>query len=138
MMSTPWAFSPDGKQVVSGGGHWGGGMFISARDQARFGLFTLRDGNWGGKQLLAKEWFDWARTPGPANSTYGFMNFMLNVPSENGGKRYPSAPDSAWAHLRNGTNMIYCDPENDLVVVARWLDTAREGEVFAAIADSVG
>ena len=33
-------------QSVSGGGHWGGGMFISARDQARFGLLTLRRGKW--------------------------------------------------------------------------------------------
>ena len=32
-------------QSVSGGGHWGGGMFISARDQARFGYLTLRRGN---------------------------------------------------------------------------------------------
>ncbi|MDX1494745.1 MAG: serine hydrolase, partial [Longimicrobiales bacterium] len=31
-------------QVVSGGGHWGGGMHINAFDQARFGLFTLHRG----------------------------------------------------------------------------------------------
>ncbi|MDX1395297.1 MAG: serine hydrolase [Gemmatimonadota bacterium] len=108
-------------QVPSGGGHWGGGMFISARDQARFGLFTLHDGKWDGVQLLDPQWFEWARTGGPANSTYGFMNFMLNTPNEDGSKRYPSAPETAWAHLGNGTNMIYCDPENDLVVVARWI-----------------
>ncbi|UCF19166.1 MAG: serine hydrolase, partial [Gemmatimonadota bacterium] len=29
-------------QVPSGGGHWGGGMFINAYDQARFGLLTAR------------------------------------------------------------------------------------------------
>ncbi len=29
-------------QSVSGGAHWGGGMFISARDMARFGYLTLR------------------------------------------------------------------------------------------------
>ncbi|HYC52409.1 MAG TPA: serine hydrolase, partial [Gemmatimonadaceae bacterium] len=34
-------------QSVSGGGHWGGGMFISAYDQARFGLLTCRGGRWG-------------------------------------------------------------------------------------------
>ncbi|HEX8333217.1 MAG TPA: serine hydrolase, partial [Segetibacter sp.] len=28
-------------QSVSGGGHWGGGMFINAYDMARFGLLTL-------------------------------------------------------------------------------------------------
>jgi len=113
----------DGRSVqsVSGGGHWGGGMFISARDQARFGLFTLRRGKWGDQQLLAEEWFDMATTPGSANGGYGFMNYFLNLPRADGNKRYPSAPDEAWAHIGNGTNMVYCDPANDLVIVARWI-----------------
>ena len=39
----------DGREVqsVSGGGHWGGGMVLNAWDMARFGLLTLRRGNWG-------------------------------------------------------------------------------------------
>ena len=49
------------------------------------------------------------------------MNFFLNVPNEEGEKQYPSAPEEAWAHLGNGTNMVYCDPVNDLIVVARWI-----------------
>ncbi|UCC26755.1 MAG: serine hydrolase [Gemmatimonadales bacterium] len=108
-------------QSVSGGGHWGGGMFLSARDQARFGLFTLRRGNWGGRQLLDEAWFDLATTPTGAQPNYGFMNYFLNVPDAEGNKRYPSAPDEAYAHLGNGTNMVYVDPVNDLVVVARWI-----------------
>jgi CubicO group peptidase (beta-lactamase class C family) len=45
----------DGKRihVVSGGGHWGGGMFISARDQARLGLLGLNKGKWGTTQILS-------------------------------------------------------------------------------------
>ncbi|MFQ5638951.1 MAG: hypothetical protein ACE5IR_13280 [bacterium] len=31
---------------VSGGGHWGGGMWISTRDMARFGYLFLRRGKW--------------------------------------------------------------------------------------------
>jgi CubicO group peptidase (beta-lactamase class C family) len=129
----------DGRKVqsVSGGGHWGGGMFISARDQARFGLFTLRDGNWGGEQLLPAEWLDHARTPGPANPGYGFMNFFLNLPDADGNKMYPSAPNSAWAHLGNGTNMVYCDPENDLVVVARWISGRDIDPLLKLIIDSI-
>src|SRR5262245_45716294 len=39
----------DGKPMesVSGGGHWGGGLFISSRDHARVGQFMLRRGLWG-------------------------------------------------------------------------------------------
>ncbi len=33
-------------QSVSGGSHWGGGLYINAYDQARFGYLTLRNGNW--------------------------------------------------------------------------------------------
>ena len=33
-------------------------------------------------------------------------------------------PRSAFAHLGNGTNMVYVDPENDIVAVVRWIDNA--------------
>jgi CubicO group peptidase (beta-lactamase class C family) len=124
-------------QAVSGGGHWGGGMFLSARDQARFGLFTLRRGRWGDESLLDEEWFDLATTPSEANPTYGFMNYFLNLPGEDGEKRYPSAPDDAYAHLGNGTNMVYVDPENDLVVVARWIRGNAIDPFLGAIVRSI-
>lgn len=112
----------DGRQVqsVSGGGHWGGGMFISAWDMARFGLLTLRDGRWNDRQVLSREWLRLARTPTPAQPTYGFMNFFLNTDR----RQWPSAPAQAFAHVGNGTNIIYCDPVNDMVIVARWISNA--------------
>ncbi len=124
-------------QAVSGGGHWGGGMFINARDQARFGLFTLRRGMWGDRRLLADEWFTHATTPTAANSGYGFMNFFLNLPNDEGTKRYPSAPESSYAHLGNGTNMVYVDPENDLVVVARWIPGQNIDEFLGLILGAI-
>ena len=33
---------------VAGGAHWGGGLWISALDHARFGQLWLRRGDWGG------------------------------------------------------------------------------------------
>ena len=54
----------------------------------------------------------------PAEPGYGFMNWYNNRDR----KLLPSAPASAFAHLGNGTNMIYVDPENDLVAVVRWID----------------
>ncbi len=104
-------------QSVSGGGHWGGGMFINAYDMGRFGLLTLHHGNWDGKQLISEQWVKQALTPTAANTGYGYMNWFLNTDK----KLLPSAPASAWVHIGNGTNMIYCDPEHDLVIVARWI-----------------
>ena len=104
-------------QSVSGGGHWGGGMVISARDMARFGYLTLQRGKWKGQQLLSEAWVSQALTPTPAEPTYGYMNWMLNTNK----KLLPSAPASAFYHSGNGTNMVYVDRENELVVVARWI-----------------
>jgi CubicO group peptidase (beta-lactamase class C family) len=120
-------------QSVAGGAHFGGGLWISARDHARFGLLTLRSGKWGTRQLIAEDWVKSARTPTPVQPTYGFMNWYLNT----GKKLWPSAPASAFAHIGNGTNMIYCDPEHDLVVVLRWIEgDAIDGffqKLFAAL-----
>jgi CubicO group peptidase (beta-lactamase class C family) len=118
---TSWV-EMDGQAVqsVSGGGHWGGGMFISARDMARFGVLTLRRGRWGERQILSDEWVTRALTPTPAQPNYGFMNWFLNT----GRKELPSAPETAFVHLGNGTNAIYVDPEHDLVVVVRWIENA--------------
>lgn len=131
----------DGKQVqsVSGGGHWGGGMFISAYDQARFGLFTLHRGNWNGTQLLPDEWFEMALTPTAARQDYGYMNFFLHRTDSEGNKAMPSTPEDSYRHVGAGSNIVYVDPDNDLVVVTRWIEGARLdeflGKVLAAIED---
>lgn len=116
-------------QSVSGGGHWGGGMLISAVDMARFGLLTSRGGKWRDKQILSAEFVLQAKTPTTAQPTYGFMNWFLNTDR----KYYPSAPASAFAHLGNGTNIIYVDPEADLVIVARWIENSRIDEFIQKI-----
>ena len=129
----------DGRQVqaVSGGGHWGGGMFIHARDQARFGLFTLRKGRWGDQQLMDEKWFDMASTPSEANPTYGFMNYFLNGPNAEGRKGYPSASSTAYSHRGAGTNLVYVDQENDLVVVARWISGRDIDELLSLVIGSI-
>ncbi len=105
-------------QSVSGGGHYGGGMFISAYDLARFGLLTLHRGNWDGKQLLSEKWVGMALTPTGPNPGYGFANWFLNT----GRKAIPSAPANVFYHLGNGANVIYIDPDLDIVAVIRWID----------------
>jgi len=116
-------------QSVSGGGHWGGGMMISARDLARFGLLTANNGKWGDRQILSEEFLKQARTPTAAQPTYGFMNWFLNTDK----KLYPSAPASAFAHLGNGTNLVYVDPDNDLVVVLRWIANDKIDEFIGKL-----
>jgi len=125
----------DGQQMqaVSGGGHWGGGMFISARDQARFGLLTLNNGKWKEEQLVSEEWNKMAQTPTVAQTDYGFMNWFLNTDK----KRLPSAPESSFFHLGSGTNMVYVDQENDLVIVARWVKSSAMDGVVSRVLEAM-
>lgn len=104
-------------QSVSGGGHWGGGLFINAYDMGRFGYLSLHKGKWKNQQLLSEEWFNMATTPTPVQVGYGFMNFFLNTEQ----KTLPSAPKNVFWHLGNGNNVIFVLPDQDLVIVARWL-----------------
>lgn len=121
-------------QSVSGGGHWGGGMFISTRDQARFGLLMLRGGRWRGRQLVSSAWLERARTPTPQNPKYGYMNWFLN--SSEAHKQHPSAPVGDVFFLGAGTNLVWLCPSKDMVVVVRWLQRPQVdafiGRVLAA------
>ena len=100
-------------QSVSGGGHWCGGMFTNAYDQARFGLLRLHDGSWNGKQLLSKDWVEMSKTPTALRPTYGFLNTEQAFT--------PVAPDSHFYHAGAGVNRIWVAPERDTVVVVRWI-----------------
>jgi CubicO group peptidase (beta-lactamase class C family) len=121
-------------QSMTGGGHWGGGMFINAMDMARFGYLFLQNGRWKDRQIVSPEWIAMARSGGPANAEYGFMNWFLNP----GRKSLPAAPETSVTFRGNGQNIIYIDRDNDLVVVTRWIrgGTALNdflGKVLAAI-----
>ena len=62
----------DGRKVQSmtGGGHWGGGMFINAWDMARFGYLFLRNGRWNDRQIVSEAGLPWRARPGrPTPST---------------------------------------------------------------------
>lgn len=103
-------------QSVSGGGHFGGGLFISARDHARFGLLMENRGVWNGRRLLPDEWFGMLREPTPVRKDYGLM-WWLNTDRE----RIPAAPESAYWAAGFGGNYVYVDECNELVVVLRWI-----------------
>ena len=104
-------------QSVSGGGHWGGGLFISSRDHARFGLLMLNRGRWNGRQLLSESWIDQAVTPCDICPEYGFM-WWLNTP----GQRFHAGTERSFFGSGAGGNVLWICPELDLVAVCRWLD----------------
>ncbi|MDB6166031.1 MAG: Beta-lactamase [Lacunisphaera sp.] len=120
-------------QSVSGGGHFGGGMFINAWDMARFGYLFLHRGTWDGREIVPEKWITLARSPGPANPNYGFANWFLNT----GRKSWPAAPASAVIFEGNGTNIVYLDWQNDLVVVTRWIDGKSIDEFLGKVLGAI-
>ncbi|MEF8800439.1 MAG: serine hydrolase [Halolamina sp.] len=108
-------------ESVSGGGHWGGGFWSPTTDLARAGHLLLNEGEWEGKRLLSEEWVENATTPCEQYENYGFL-LWLNTDNT----LWPSAPESAYAFLGHGQNVVWVNPANDLVVVLRWLDLADD------------
>ncbi|MEK9755153.1 MAG: serine hydrolase [Rhodospirillaceae bacterium] len=125
--SDTWSWHPyvnaeveiDGKRMFSvpGGTHWGGGIHISSYDHARFGLLVHRDGKWGSKHILPDGWCAQLRSPCPIRDNYGYL-WWLNAH----GSHWPGVPESSYAAVGAGTNIVWIAPDQDMVVVARWVD----------------
>jgi CubicO group peptidase (beta-lactamase class C family) len=119
-------------QSVSGGSHWGGGVFISARDQARIGLLLLRRGIWGGRRLISEAWLDRMLEPCPLFAKYGYL-WWLNT--DRG--LYPSASPQSYFARGAGGNLTWIDPENDIVAVLRWTDPAAMDGFIKLVMEAV-
>lgn len=102
--------------VVSGGAHWGGGLWISALDLARIGQLCLRRGQWGGHRLLSGRWVEEMWRPCPVKPHYG-LSWWLNDHRT----VWPKAPSTGrCARGNGGGHLLWVDPARDLVVSSRW------------------
>ena len=111
-----------GRQVqsVSGGGHWGGGVFIHAEDQARIGLLMAHRGALGRAPDPARGLGARRVDPCELNPRYGLF-WWLN----SDGSYQPSAPRDSFFAIGAGGNVTWIDPAHDLVAVLRWIDCTR-------------
>jgi CubicO group peptidase (beta-lactamase class C family) len=140
--SATWEWAPyrnawvtlDGVRMpsVPGGSHWGGGLWMSTRDHARFGLLVHRGGRWGGQALIPASWITEMRRPCPINPQYGLL-WWLNT----GRRQFPAAPESSYAARGAGSNVIWIDPEHDLVAVVRWIDKPHMAGFVERVMDAV-
>lgn len=119
---------------VTGGGHSGAGIFISAQDMARFGLLFLNDGEWREEQIISKEWIKEATTPSTPNINYGFM-WWLN--RKEGSRHWKGVDEDIFYAAGFGGNFIIVDKKQDLVIVTRWLEPKKVGEFMQLVAKAL-
>jgi CubicO group peptidase (beta-lactamase class C family) len=138
--STTWKWVPytnayvdiDGRRMasVSGGTRWGGGVWISTEDMARFGLLWLRAGKWADRQIVPPAYVKMATTASAHGPDYGFL-WWLNTT----GRQWPGSPTSSFEARGQGGNIVHIDPARDLVVVWRW--SAQSAEGFKKVIDAI-
>ena len=119
-------------QSVTGGGHSGGGVFISALDHARFGLLFLNQGNWNGKQLISKSWVNEVQQSSTTNASYGYLWWLNKGP-----RKWKEVEDeSIYFAAGFGGNFIVIDKKHDLVVVTRWLEPNKIGQMISLVLEA--
>jgi CubicO group peptidase (beta-lactamase class C family) len=115
-------------QSVSGGGHHGAGMFISAMDHARMGLLFLRNGKWKNQQLISANWVNAVQQPSKSFKSYGYM-WWLNTDQE----QIKGVSPTIYYAAGYGGNYIIIDKEHDMVIVTRWLDDSKLSDFMKLI-----
>lgn len=123
-------------QSVPGGTHWGGGVSISARDQAKIGQLLLDDGACNGKQLIPASWAKRMRQPCAIAPFYGWL-MWLNTEQANEGTHFPGASKSASFMVGAGGHYTWIEPAHDAVVVVRWLDSTQAAGFMTLVADAL-
>lgn len=119
-------------QSVPGGTHWGGGLSISAEDQARVSQMLLDDGYCSGKQVLSAEWISYMREPCAIAPYYGCLTW-LNYDR----KIFPSIPASSYFGIGAGSSFCWMEPERHMAVVVRWLNPKHADEFFGRVLKAV-
>ena len=115
-------------QSVSGGAHWGGGMWIGSRDHARMGLLIADNGRWDDRQILDPAWIAEMLTPAETNPIYGYL-WWLNTDQAN----LPRVPADSVSAVGAGNSIVWLHAPSKLVVVARWIQDAAVAGLLARV-----
>jgi len=113
---------------VPGGSHWGGGVSISARDQALIGVMLMGNGNFKGTQILSAKWLEMMQQPCDVASYYCYLIWL-----NKDGAVFKDAPRSSWFALGAGSSVTWVDPKLELVCIMRWIDAPKTNDCIAHI-----
>ncbi|MBC3376548.1 serine hydrolase [Pseudomonas sp. SWRI92] len=111
-----WETDPSGTFVGSSY------AYLTARDLARVGLLMQREGRWGGRQLIPKDWIAFNREPfahfqaGQDEAVPG-GHWWLNRAVDPTIHPWPDAPPDTFAALGHWGQALYVIPSARLVIV---------------------
>ncbi len=130
-----WKAFNQGNLVIDGGAGNRGGIYISAREMARYGLLFLNRGKWCKKQLLSTSWVDSATSVQvPASLPFGHPQTDVNGGpgvygygwwincAEDSLQKWPDAPPGTYASSGYNNNDMFIIPEWGMVIVRLGLD----------------
>jgi CubicO group peptidase (beta-lactamase class C family) len=120
-------------QSVPGGSHWGGGVSIGARDQARIAQLLLDGGAYRGRQLVPADWIREMREPCAVAPFYGRLTWL-----NRDGRMFADASRASWFMSGAGGNYVWIDPDNAMVAVVRWIDPAQSNGFVSRVAKALG
>jgi len=123
----------------------GSGIYVCARDYARFGLLYLQDGVWQGERILPEGWvlYTTSATPTIKGGDYG-AQFWLNKgdPNDPAKRPYPKLPPDVFLAEGYQGQMVAIIPSYKLVAVRlgmtfddRWGMAEFLDEVLSAISE---
>jgi CubicO group peptidase (beta-lactamase class C family) len=117
---------------VPGGTHWGAGVSIGARDQARIGRLFLDGGRCRDRQLIPESWIQRMGEPCAIAPFYGWLVWL-----NRNGRAYPGASPRSLFMMGAGGHYTWIEPAHDAVVVVRWLDPAHAPAFVERVASAL-
>lgn len=115
-------------QSVPGGTHWGAGLSISARDQARVAQLVLNGGVHQGRALVPAGWIQRMHQPCALAPFYGWLTWLNRE-----GTTFPGASRDGVYMVGAGGHYIWTLPEHDAVAVVRWIDGQHAATFMARV-----
>jgi CubicO group peptidase (beta-lactamase class C family) len=97
-------------------------------DHARFALLVHNNGEWDGNRLLPEGWCQSLHKPSKINEVYGFL-WWLNTNEA----LWPGCPTNSYAAIGAGTSIIWINPDDDMIVVARWINDKKTAQLLSTI-----